>query len=238
MINQCYFKQGQPLFKEDAYVGFGLEPEVNDKLFENCPELESSFNRLQLTEYSSYLWHWRNDTKLDWIGSTSYRQLVKFKHKFKSIEEVENLLKDHDIIAWGEYSLYNKVGTPMSLKTQAKICHPGLNEFMVMVFSKFNLDFPSEWGVECKGFFANYWVMKKNLFDDFMKFSWPMVEWSLKNIKDSDYYKTQYSYGSVSPEKCVGYFMERLFILWYICRGLTPFNPSQPSPLYQNTLEI
>lgn len=219
-------------------MGFGVEPEVNETLFNNCPELESKFNRLQLTEYASYLWHWRNETKLDWIGSTSYRQLDKFKHKFKTVEEVETLLKDHDIVAWGEYILRNKFGMPMSLKTQAKICHPGLNEFMLMIFSKFNLEFPAEWGVRCTGFFANYWVMKKHLFDDFMKFSWPMVEWALENIKDTDYYQTQISYATVSSEKCVGYFMERLFIVWYLSRGLEPFNPSEPQPLFHNTFEI
>ena len=79
MIFQCYFKEDQTLFEEEPYKPFGVEPEVNDFLFSNCPELESSFNRLQLTEYSSYLWHWRNKSDLKWIGSTSYRQLDKFK---------------------------------------------------------------------------------------------------------------------------------------------------------------
>ena len=238
MIFQCYFKEDQTLFEEEPYKPFGVEPDVNDFLFSNCPELESSFNRLQLTEYSSYLWHWRNKSDLKWIGSTSHRQLDKFKHKFKSISEIESLLGKHEIIAWGQYDLQNKLGMPMSLKTQAKVCHPGLNEFMEMMFSKFNLEFPKQWSEKTSGFFANYWAMSKSLFDDFMEFSWPMVEWSLSNIKDTDYYKTQNTYGTVGPEKCVGYFMERLFIVWYLNRGLEPFNPSKSQPLFHNTLEI
>jgi hypothetical protein len=238
MIKQCYFKQGQPLFEEEPYVGFGLEPEVNDKLFQNCPELESFFNRQQLTEYASYLWHWRNGMDSEWIGSTSYRQLDKFNHKFKSISEIEELLENNVILAWGEYELKNKLGLPISLKTQAKVCHPGLNEFMDPLFSMFNLEFPREWSFKTSGFFANYWIMKKPLFEDFMKFSWPMVEWALNNIKYTDYYKTQTSYGSVGPEKCIGYFTERLFIVWYLNRGYEPFNPSKPEVLFHNTLEI
>ena len=238
MINQCYFEKGQPLFEEEPYIGFGLEPEVNHDLFQSCPELESSFNRLQLTEYASYLWHWRNTKSLKWIGSTSYRQLEKFNYKFKSIDQVESLINEHDIVAWGEYDLQNKLGMPISLSTQSKVCHHGLNEFMGMVFSKFNTEVPNEWFIKTSGFFANYWVMSWGKFDDFMHFSWPMVEWALSNIKDTDYYKTQVTYGTVSPEKCVGYFMERLFILWYLSRGQKPFNPSKSQPLLHNTFQL
>ena len=238
MIHQCFYKEGQDLFQEEPYEGFGLEPEVNSALYDNCPELETSFNRLQLTEYASFLWNWRNNKNLKRLGSSSHRQLDKFKFKFHSVAQVENLLKDHDIIAWGEYQLCNKIGMPITLKTQAKVCHPGLNEFMDLVFSKFDMKVPEAWSSKTSGFFANYWVMTRSKFDDFMSFSWPMVEWALKNVKDTDYYKTQISYGTVGPEKCVGYFMERLFIVWYLSRGYEPFNPSKPEPLLHNTFEI
>jgi hypothetical protein len=60
-----------------------------------------------------------------------------------------------------------------------------------------------------------------------------MVKWSLENVKDSDYYKKQTEYGTVSNEKATGYFMERLFILWYLLRGIIPYNPSGgQSPLF------
>ena len=38
MIYQCYFRKDQPLFGEEPYESFGLEPEVNESLFSNCPE--------------------------------------------------------------------------------------------------------------------------------------------------------------------------------------------------------
>lgn len=238
MIYQCFYRKDHPLFSEEPYVGFGLEPDVNERLFENCPELENPTNRLQLVEYGSHLWLWRNKVKDPWIGSNSYRQLDKFNHKFQSIEEIEALLEKHDILAWGEYNIKNKVGMPMSLKSQAEVCHPGLNEFTEMVFLKFKVPFPPEWSTKSSGFFANYWVMKNPLFQDFMQFSWPMVEWAMLNIKNTEYYKTQNSYGTVTPEKCVGYFLERLFIFWYLVRGHTPFNPSKPEPLFHNTFSI
>ena len=238
MIYQCYFKKGQTLFEEEPYKPFGVEPEVNDFLFSNCSELESSFNRLQLTEYASYLWLWRNNKNLKWIGSTSHRQLDKFKFKFKSISEVERLIDANGIVAWGEYQPRNKLGMPMTLRTQTKVCHPGLNEFMDLVFSKFDLKVPEQWATKTSGFFANYWAMSWPKFDEFMKFSWPMIDWALKNVKNTDYYKTQTSYGSVGNEKCVGYFTERIFILWYLSKGYEPFNPSEPQPLLHNTFEI
>ena len=76
--------------------------------------------------------------------------------------------------------------------------------------------------------------MPVELFSDFMEFSWPMVEWSLENITDSAFYKNQPEYGTVSNDKAIGYFMERLFILWYLSRNLSPYNPSKPQALYHN----
>ncbi len=229
MIYQCYFKKDQQatLFEEEPYEGFGLEPEVNENLFSSCPELEDSFVRLQLTEYACFLWHWRNGSSEDnWFGTTSYRQLDKFSYKFSLKKQVDDLVKNHGVVAWGEYKLFSTDHSPITLHKQAEVCHPGLNEYVEMVFNKFGYKVPKRWKTDTSGFFANYWVMRKDLFNDFMEFSWPMVKWSLENVKDSDYYKKQTKYGTVSNEKATGYFMERLFILWYLLRGITPYNPS------------
>ena len=238
MIYQCYFKKDQEptLFKEEPYTGFGVEPEVNQDLFLNCPELEEAFVRLQLTEYAAFLWHWRNDDGEDWFGTTSHRQLEKFDFKFQSKDQVDCLVKDHGVVAWGEYTLLNRLGTPISLKKQTEVCHPGLNEYMVDVLALHGHALPEAWDKTYRGFFANYWVMRKNLFKDFMEFSWPMVKWSLDNVKESDYYKKQINYGTVSNAKATGYFMERLFLIWYLNNGINPYNPFVPHPLSHNIL--
>jgi len=238
MIYQCYPKKENQknLFQSDPYVGFGLEPDVNEDLFLNCPELEDPFVRMQLTEYACFLWHWRNDEGDDWFGTTSHRQLEKFPFKFDSKEQVDALIKDHGVVAWGEYNLLNRFGVPISLKRQTQACHPGLNEYMEKVLSDHGYKLPVKWGSEISGFFANYWVMRKDLFTDFMEFSWPMVKWSLENVKDSDYYKKQTTYGTVSNAKATGYFMERLFLIWYLNKNIKPYNPSVASPLAHGIL--
>lgn len=233
MIYQCYFNEAskQHLFTEEPYVGFGLEPEVNPEITKNCPELESPFNRLQLTEYASFLWLWRNKVKDSWIGSTSYRQLDKNPHKFRSIQEVDSLIDQHELVGWGEYTMLNKYGAPISLRRQAEVCHPGLNEYLEKLVG----GLPDAWVDKCSGIFGNYWIMKNDLFIDYMEYSWPLVSESLANIADSDFYKKQQTYGSVSKDKCVGYVMERLFILWYLDRNLTPYNPTANYPIFHNT---
>ena len=263
MIYQCYPKKEHKsmLFSQEPYKGFGLEFPVNKRIGKNCPELNSISNRMQLTEYACFLWNWRNpeyDTD-SWIGSTSYRQLDKFQHIFESKKEVEDLLADHPIIAWGEYRLiagssnpspeflssFNSsavarmppgatIGRISTLQEQAEICHNGLNEYIEFMLPKFGHTVPEGWYKENSGFFANYWVMNKDLFNDFMEFSWPMVEWSLENIKITHYYHIQKTYGTVSNAKATGYFMERLFMLWYLIRGHKPFNPSRPEDLFNN----
>tara|TARA_R110002020_G_scaffold400856_1_gene611165 strand:+ start:4886 stop:5605 length:720 start_codon:yes stop_codon:yes gene_type:complete len=238
MIYQCYFQKAQKptLFSYEPYKGFGLEVSVNKKLFLNCPELSEHTARTQLTEYAAFLWHWRNDylNPDDWIGFTSYRQLDKFKHIFETKDQVTELLKDNKVVGWGQYQLHGKDGRDIPLSEQATICHPGLNEYIEDVFSRFGHTVPPEWYTKNTAFFANYWAMPVELFSDFMEFSWPMVEWSLENITDSEFYKNQPEYGTVSNDKAIGYFMERLFILWYLSRNLSPYNPSKPQALYHN----
>jgi len=259
MIYQCYPKEEhrKKLFKQGAYKGFGLEPSVNSSLTLNCPELQDPVTRMQLTEYACFLWHWRNpgQDKDAWFGTTSFRQLEKFPLIFSSKKEVSELVKTHGIVGWGEYDCYTVTtkpspdmikqynlnpkdlpetgafAIPATLKMQADICHPGLSEYVEFMLRKFGHEVPEGWDKETRGFFANYWVMTKELFHDFMQFSWPMVKWSLENIEITHYYNIQPVYGTVSNNKATGYFMERLFMLWYLIRGIKPHNPAIPSQL-------
>jgi len=228
MIYQCYFakEHEHSLFPLEPYRGFGLEPEVNSRLLENCPELASPFIRKQLTEYACLLWHWRNNDGDSWFGTTSFRQLMKFPHVFQSRNQISELVKDHGIVAWGQYRMVDEVGRPISLKEQTEICHKGLNDFMEECMIACGEEVPKDWSTKDTGFFANYWVMRRDLFESYMEYSWPIVKWALENVKDSDFIKKQAIYGTVHPDKAVGYLMERLFLMWYLKEGITPYNPS------------
>tara|TARA_R100001244_G_scaffold118861_1_gene88584 strand:+ start:296 stop:1015 length:720 start_codon:yes stop_codon:yes gene_type:complete len=235
MIYQCYPKKEneKSLFSEEPYEGFGLEPEVNESLFLNCPELEDPFNRLQLTEYACMLWHWRNpeSNSDDWFGTTSHRQLDKLFYRFSTKEMVDKLVNDHNVVGWGEYSMYGGNKNSISLREHTNICHPGLNEYMEKVLEDFNCTLPARWDSQTTGFFCNYWAMNLDLFNEYMEFSWPIVKNSLNKIKDSNYFKTQTTYLTVSKDKAIGYLMERLFIIWYMRKGITPFNPFTSLPI-------
>jgi len=250
MIYQCYARKEdrKHLFIGGPYKGFGLEPDVNKRLFENCPELEDPEIRMGLTEYACFLWHWRNNANPDgWFGSTSFRQQEKgFLTKFESKAEVQHYLQQHQIIGWGEYKLLGAIDTdkgryggfPISLAAQAEACHPGINEYIRTAFSEFGHEVPEEWGTKDQGFFANYWAMSNKLFNEFMEFSWPMVQWSLENVHESKFYKMQPEFSTVTNAKATGYFMERLFILWYLSKGITPYSPQQdPYTLFSTVQE-
>jgi hypothetical protein len=248
MIYQCYpFVQDSiKLFPNEPYRGFGLEPESNKLLSLNCPELEDPATRLQLTEYACLLWHWRNpgyDTDF-WIGTTSIRQLNKFAHVFKTKQEVRDLVNRHSVVAWGEYAMVTphpedqSINDPITLAQSTEICHPGLNRFMSQALGEFDYSIPAEWFRSTSGFFANYWVMNKEQFEDFMSFSWPIVEWSLENVKGTPFYKNHHEGVTLTQNKAVAYFAERLFLIWYMLRGITPYNPSTPSVLTHGLREI
>lgn len=223
MIYQCYFKKEQEdrLFKTDIYAPFGLEPEVNESITLNCPELSSAKNRLNFTEYAAFLYFYRNGVNcLDsdwWIGFTSYRQLDKAPVIFSNKPLFENILGKvaGGIGGWGYYK------TNSSAKGQADYCHPGLYSFIVDVFRDLNLKIPERFYTDKYLLFANYWAMHKDLFIDFMDWSWPIMQYAMTK-GDHPYTKTKSPIPTVSTEKWIGYFMERLFLIWYMQKNLYP----------------
>jgi hypothetical protein len=230
MIYQCYFEHSQVdrLFQFNAYTGFGLEPEVNPQITLNCPELGDRDTRLQLTEYAALLWHFRNPTvdADDWLGFTSYRQLDKSAFIIQDRKEVDKYLKDADGFTWGFMKMVDEDQIPISLARHTDICHPGLNEFIEHMLKRHDVEMPRNWFRATQGVFANYWVLKKPRFTEYMKFSWPIVLDALAEIKTHPFYYSQHSFGTVTKQKCIGYFMERLFIIWMFIKAARLRNPS------------
>jgi hypothetical protein len=225
MIYQCYFKKDQEsmLFKTDLYSPFGLEPEVNPNIALNCPELESSALRLSLTEYGAFLNIFRNDvSKVDndwWIGFTSYRQLDKTPIIFKNKQKFEELLH---VVArgfggWGFYV------SQSNASNVSELCHPKINNFISHILSRFNIQIPQRFYTERHILFANYWAMHKELFVDFMNWSWPIIQYAMTQ-SDHEYVHTKSPIPTIDQRKWLGYFMERLFLIWYMQKNLHPAN--------------
>lgn len=224
MIYQCYFQDGQTgqCFNREPYVNFGLEPSVNPEITHNCPELEDAWVRRQLVEYACMLWHWRNPDadRSGWIGLTSYRQLGKgCDFSFSDSMQVTRALASGGIAAWGGYEFHDRNGQPVSLQRQAEFCHQGINAFTRDVLARAGIAVPAAYDHVNSGYLANYWVMDRQLFDAYMAFSWPLCLIALDMIRAHAFSRQQAVFGTVSPEKCVGYFLERLFVIWYLQNG-------------------
>lgn len=205
MIHQCYFlpSQAAALFTHDPYTPFGLEPEVNGEILRGCPELQTKEARLAVLEHAALLWHWRqrNDTD-SWIGFTSHRQLEKqFPFVFEDRGHVERELAKADIVSWG------LVHFTISLSQQAEMFHPGINEYMGRLFGAFGETIPRDYHVLRTGAFANYWVMRRDVFDAYMQWFAPKMLWCLAHAN--------LPYAEANP-KWLSYVLERLLIVWYL----------------------
>jgi hypothetical protein len=218
VIHQCFFEQSQLqyVFQTEPYRPFGLEPEVNDTLTYNCPELASADTRMALAEYGAMLHMWRNpDLDSDpWIGFTSYRQLAKATTAFASKKDVESLLQRGDYVSWYMWWLGDINASGLTgLAGQSEANHPGLHRFICDVFVALSMPLPRGLFDAPLVPFANYWVMRRERFEQFMRWSWPIISYALS---------ASHPYlSSVSPlgerdnkQRAIGYFMERLFILW------------------------
>mgnify|MGYP003652133884 CR=1 FL=1 len=214
MIYQCYFAEGQQssIFKSALYEGFGLEPEVNASITDNCPELEDPRVRMYLTEYAAMLHLWRNPHKIkdDWIGFTSYRQLDKFPTILQpdDLEAIKTSLQESDILGWGFYKLLDTFTqedvTPAFL---SECCHPGIMNYAQTVMEQFQEKIPKSFSETSIELFANYWIMSVENFNLYMEWSFPKIKWMLDNCDEFDYTKKH--------PKAIGYVMERLHIFWY-----------------------
>ncbi len=217
------------LFTSPVYCGFGLEPAVNARITVNCPELEDPSVRLALTEYAAFLHLWRNppDDGDDWIGFTSYRQTAKTPFMFRSEWQVRRALWLHDVAGWGFHKVGQlREGRRHGAAAQAEKSHPGIMEFLEILADEFDFELPGRFFTDRYVLYANYWVMRKELFNRYMEWSWPKIKWCLDHRDDYDYLRNptpapiKSNLSSSGRGKNVGYVMERLFIIWYMMLSL------------------
>jgi hypothetical protein len=225
MIHQCYFdsRQRNRLFQHAPYAPFGLEPSINPTLLEGCDELADPAVRLELVEYGAMLHHWRNPGRDSdqWIGFTSYRQLDKIPFVFTSADELTAHLEASDLVSWfvADVSAV-RLGWVRGVAAQAELASPRLHSFTIDVLKAFDIVPPKSYYDGVDIVFANYWAMSRSRFNQFMEWSWPKIQHALAMPHP---YKT-HSHQLNSRDdkgKCVGYLMERLFIVWTKIEQLT-----------------
>lgn len=222
MIHQCYFEPSQRphLFTSPLYRGFGLYTAVNPDLARNCPELADPKNQQALSEYAALLHLWRNPDLDDdpWIGFSSYRQLDKFPTILEDRQALEGCLARCDVVGWGFYAFFDaSSGRPISLAEQGERFHPGITSALWRLLLWRDEALPANYLLENSGLFCNYWVMSKSNFDEYMRWSWPLVQGFLEH-PDSF---------SQSHARALAYLVERLFICWYGLRQKRLVNVGQ-----------
>lgn len=159
-------------------------------------------------EYTGMIYVWKNNLdNHDWIGFTSYRQLKKssFILDNKNVNSTISLLNKYDILCF----LWLKFST--SISEQAEKYHKHITKNIKYLFSEiYNEPIPASYYKDSCGCFANYWIMSKDNFNNFMEWSYPKVIDIIKLSKNKKYF----SLGKHTSN--AGYIIERLFIIWYL----------------------
>lgn len=224
MIFQCYFSPDQKtkLFTGPLYRGFGLEPEVNSDISLNCPELESARNRLCLVEHAAMLHLWRNPPpeSTDWIGFTSYRQLDKTPFLFEDVEHIRSGLCRADILGWGFASVsHSTINGLTGAAAQLECRFPGAFTYLQAKLNDHGIEVPQRFFTDPSALFANYWVMSRDHFREFMQFMEPILRSCLNDLGRCSFLD--------SHPKSIGHVLERLIIIWYMRRNLTVLQLSE-----------
>jgi ADP-heptose:LPS heptosyltransferase/Flp pilus assembly protein TadD len=214
MIYQCFLEEShrQRLFDSPLYRGFGLTRAVNPSIARNCPELEEPANQALLSEYAAMLHLWRNGAPDadPWIGFTSYRHLDKSGTILRDRVALEADFERCEVVGWYFCTCVDTTsGREVSVAAQAECWHPGITATLARVLLQAGERMPLEYLTATTGLFCNYWAMTWANFDDFMRWSSPMVQ---RCLADPDAFTR-------SHRRSLGYLVERLFICWYSLRG-------------------
>jgi predicted methyltransferase len=159
---------------------------------------------------------WRTELHLseEWIGFSSYAQAEKTPFRFSSRREVEGALKSAQLVGWGWHEVgHYRRGGLSGAAAQLEFSHPGGFNYLTRALAEFDISLPQRFLTDRWVLFGSYWVMPSRLFEDFMQFSWPVVDWCLKTRKEFAYVE--------SNPRSIGFVVERLFNVWYMQRGLT-----------------
>jgi hypothetical protein len=159
-------------------------------------------------EYSAMIHLWKNQLDNDeWIGFTSYRQKNKSSFILSENNYINtiSLLNDYDILCF----LF--LNFSISLSEQAEHHHKQINKNLEILFNRYYKEtIPNSFFVENCGCFANYWIMSKQNFNEFMNWSYPKVKTIIDLSKTNRYFKIN------KHQSNSGYIIERLFIIWYM----------------------
>jgi hypothetical protein len=161
-------------------------------------------------EYSSMIYLYKNNIDEDnWIGFTSHKQFIKNKSNFildesNYLDTLEKL-NNYDILCW-HYLQFN-----ISISQQAEKYHKNINNNITFLFNEiYKESIPQNFYGDNCGCFANYWIMTKQNFYEFMDWSYPKVQKIVElSNKISDLKLGKHYCNS-------NFIIERLFLLWYM----------------------
>ena len=90
---------------------------------------------------------------------------------------------------------------------QAEIASPMLHRFTVDVLARFDVKVPAAYFIGAAVPLANYWAMRRDDFDAYMQWSWPIIQWAL--ALDHPFKHQSPVLASIDQRKAVGYFAFR-----------------------------
>lgn len=199
VIFQCHFlpEQRAECFPHEPYRPINLTELVPDP-----------YDEAQLSEYAAMM-HLHDHPELNpdpWIGFTSFRQLRKTTHVFRTKAEVEALLAKADVVAWGLYQfVHYGTGLPVTYLEQSEILYPGMTRTLIeMMFSK-GLGLPDSYVKESAAASCLYFALSNASFREWMEWSRPLVTWHLEFCRMNR---------ATEKPRIVAYTHERLVSLW------------------------
>lgn len=178
----------------------------NNSLFDDSGDNISKYNKL-LNELTSIYWTWKHFQELgepEYIGHNHYRRFF-MKEEFSDYENYDIIVSkpifssDKYSLVW-QYNFYHKI---QDLQKCANVLRKHNDQF-----GNSFVEYMNESGTNYAP--CNMFIMKKELFFEWCEFVFPVMFDLMKEICDTDEFKTRDNY----QKRALCFLSERIFNYW------------------------
>lgn len=202
-----------PIFVGKEFNNIDDDQFIGDNSGDNISEKNKNYNEL-----TALYWAWKN-LNVNYIGLVHYRRHFKSASKFKkkfdkliTMSEIENILKDYDMILPIKRNYYIETTYSQYVHAHYEKDLLRTRDIIELMYPEYTDSFDSSMKKKSSHRF-NMFIMKKKDFDDYAEWLFNIL-FELESVTDISEYDAYQS-------RIYGFISERLFDVWLNKQSLT-----------------
>lgn len=209
----CAHKEDSSTRNDDIYTavqgGKALHPEIDLGFLKDNTGDNISEKNPYWSELTVLYWGWKNVHNVEYIGLNHYRRYFDIEI---NAENIDNLMHDYDMMVVKSNSMMSNHERPTNLMhlTSIEDYYVFADTFLYM-YPEYKKEFIEYFYHSRKSFPFQMFIAKKEIYDDYCSFMFPVLFEVEKRVKP---------HGYTRQKRAVGYFGEWFLGLYIYCKHL------------------